>query len=367
MNRDWAEKDFYQILGVGKSSTPEQIKRAYRKLARRHHPDANPDDQSKAEKFKGISEAYSVLSDPDQRREYDEVRRLVESGGYSHFPGGGQGSPFGGQVNLEDLLGGFGDLFGRGRPTAASQGADLTANLRLTFEEAMEGATKSVSVRGLQSCPECGGTGARAGAPPDSCPVCSGQGTTVQNQGPFSFSRPCHQCQGSGRMIRDPCPGCRGRGARHRTRTVRVRVPPGVKSGGRIRIRGKGAPGRLGGSSGDLLVRTEVEAHPLFERRGKNLTLVLPLTYSEASLGATLEIPTLSGAVKLRVPAGTPNGKTFRIRGRGVPAPRGKPGDLLVEARVEVPKRVTRPQRRLLENLAEMDSGDIRSHFMVDR
>ncbi len=367
MNRDWAEKDFYQILGVGKSSTPEEIKRAYRKLARRHHPDANPGNESKAEKFKGISEAYSVLSDAERRREYDEVRRLVESGGYRHFPGGGQGAPFGGQVHLEDLLGGFGDLFGRGRHTAARKGADLAAGLRLTFEESIEGATKSVGVRGQTSCSDCGGTGVRSGGLPEACPVCSGQGTTVQNQGPFSFSRPCHQCQGSGKMIRDPCPGCRGRGSRHRTRTVKVRVPPGVKDGSRIKIREKGAPGRLGGPAGDLLVRVEVESHPLFVRRGNDLNLMLPLTYSEASLGATLEIPTLNGAVKLRVPAGTPNGKTFRIRGRGIPTPRGKRGDLLVEARVEVPKRVSRQQRRLLENLAELDSGDIRSHFEVGR
>ena len=367
MNRDWAEKDFYQILGVGKSSTPDEIKRAYRKLARLHHPDANPGDRGKAEKFKGISEAYAVLSDAERRREYDEVRRLVESGGYRHFAGGGGGSPFGSQVNLEDLLGGFGDLFGGRSPTAARKGADLTANLRLAFEEAIEGATKPVAVRGQAPCSDCGGVGTRSGTPPDACPVCSGQGTTVQNQGPFSFSRPCHQCQGSGRMIRDPCSGCRGRGTRHRTRTVKVRVPPGVKDGGRIRIRGRGAPGRPGGPAGDLLVRIEVESHPLFRRQGKDLTLVLPLTYSEASLGATLEIPTLNGTVKLRVPAGTPNGKTFRVRGRGVPARRGKNGDLLVEARVEVPKRVTRRQRRLLENLAEMDSGDIRSHFGAGR
>lgn len=368
MNRDWVDKDFYQILGLGKTSTPEEIKRAYRKLARRYHPDANPGDERKADRFKGISEAYSVLSDPERRREYDEVRRMAASGGFGHFPGGGagRGAPFGGQVNLEDLLGGFGDLFGRGQHGRAGKGADLTTGVRLTFEEALQGVTKSISVKGQASCPACGGVGARAGTVPDTCPVCSGQGATVQNQGPFSFSRPCHQCQGSGKMIREPCPSCRGRGARHRTRKVRVRVPAGVKDGGRIRIRGKGAPGRLGGPAGDLLVRVEVEPHPLFQRQGDDVSLVLPLTYSEAALGATLDIPTLNGSVKLRIPAGTPNGKTFRIRGRGVPRPRGKPGDLLVESRIEIPKRVTRQQRRLLQDLAETDRDDIRSHFMVN-
>ena len=275
MNRDWVDKDFYQTLGVGKSNTPEEIKRAYRKLARLYHPDANPGDHTKAEKFKEISEAYSVLSDSERRKEYDEVRRLVESGGYQHFPGAGSGhgGPFGGQVNLEDLLGGmggFGDLFGRaGRQARASKGADLTAELRLTFEESIEGVTKSIAVKGPASCPGCRGTGARAGTNPEICPACSGQGTTVQNQGLFSFSRPCTQCQGSGKIIRDPCPGCRGRGARHRTRQVRVKVPAGVKNGGRIKIRGKGAPGRSGGPSGDLLVRVEVERHPLFEAERK--------------------------------------------------------------------------------------------------
>lgn len=371
MNRDWVEKDFYQTLGVSKSQSAEEIKRAYRKLARQYHPDANPDDESKAEKFKEISEAYSVLSDSDRRKEYDEVRRMVESGGYQHFGGAtaGQGAPFGGQVNLEDLLGGFGgigDLFGRGgRQPGAGKGADLNADLRLTFEEALEGVTKSIAVKGRASCLDCRGTGARAGTTPQVCPSCSGQGTTVQNQGPFSFSRPCPRCQGSGSLIKDPCPGCRGKGVRHRTRHVRVKVPQGVRDGGRIKIRGKGAPSRFGGPPGDLIVQVEVEPHPLFRRNGKNLNLVLPLSYTEAALGATLEIPTLHGSVKLRVPPGTPNGKTFRVRGGGVPNRKGKAGDLLVEARVEVPKRVNRKQRQLLESLAELERDDIRSHFVA--
>ena len=370
MNRDWVDKDFYQTLGVDKSDSPEEIKRAYRKLARQFHPDANPGDQSKAERFKELSEAYSVLSDSERRKEYDEVRRMVESGGYSHFPGAGpgRGSPFGGQVNLEDLLGGFGDLFGRtGQQANASRGADLTAKTRITFEESLEGVTKSIPVRGQASCTVCRGTGARIGTTPEVCPACSGLGTTVQNQGVFSFSRPCHQCRGSGRLVRDPCQRCRGRGTRHRTRHVRVKVPQGVRDGGRLKIRGKGAPGRTGGPPGDLIVQVEVDSHALFQRNGKNLNLVLPLTYSEAALGATLEIPTLHGSVKLRVPPGTPNGKTFRVRGGGVPAGKGKAGDLLVEARVEIPKRVNRKQRQLLESLAELDGDKIRSHFEVNK
>ncbi len=372
MNRDWVDKDFYQTLGVGKSTTPEEIKHAYRKLARLYHPDANPGDPTKSEKFKEVSEAYSVLSDPERRQEYNEVRRLVESGGYQHFPGAGRGggAPFGGQVNLEDLLGGmggFGDLFGRpGQQGRASRGADLNAELLLTFEESLGGVTKSIAVKGLASCSECRGTGAQAGTQAEICPACSGQGMSVQNQGFFSFSRPCPQCQGSGKMIKEHCTGCRGRGARHRTRQVRVKVPAGVKDGSRIKVRGKGAPDRLGGPPGDLVVQIEVENHPLFERNGNHLNLVLPLTYAEAALGATLEIPTLNGPVKLRIPAGTHNGKTFRLRGRGAPARKGKTGDLLVEARVEIPKRLSKQQRRLLESLADLDSEDIRSHFVVE-
>ena len=371
MNRDWVDKDFYRTLGVAKSNSAEEIKRAYRKLARQYHPDANPGDESKAEKFKGISEAYSILSDPERRKEYDEVRRVVDSGGYRHFPGAGQDAPFGGQVNLEDLLGGFGgfgDLFGQGGQQARSgKGDDLSASLRLTFEEALEGVTRSIAVKGQASCLDCRGTGARAGTVPETCPTCAGRGATVQDQGPFSFSRPCHQCQGSGRLIRNPCPKCRGSGVRHRTRKVRVKIPPGVKDGGKIRIRGRGAPGRSGGPPGDLVVQVEVEPHPFFVRSGKNLNLVLPLTYTEAILGATLEIPTLHGSVKLRVPPGTPNGKTFRVRGGGVPTRKGKAGDLLVEARVEIPKRVNRKQRQLLESLAELERKDIRSHFEVNK
>lgn len=369
MNRDWVDKDFYQTLGVSKSNSAEEIKRAYRKLARLYHPDANPGDDSKAERFKEISEAYSVLSDSERRKEYDEVRRVVESGGYRHFPGGGTagGSPFGGQVNLEDLLGGFGDLFGRGGQQARGvRGADLTTSLRLTFEEALQGDTKLIAVKGQASCPDCRGSGAGAGSIPETCATCSGQGTTVQNQGLFSFSRPCHRCQGSGKLITDPCPGCRGRGSRHRSRKVRVKVPAGVKDGSRIKVRGMGSPGHSGGPPGDLVVGVEVEPHPFFRRTGKNLNLVLPLTYAEAALGATVEVPTLTGSVKLRVPGGTPNGKTFRIRGGGVPGKRGRKGDLLVEARVEIPKRVTRKQKQLLESLAELDRGDIRSHFEVN-
>lgn len=373
MNRDWVDKDFYKTLGVAKSNSAEEIKRAYRKLARQYHPDANPGDDRKADRFKEISEAYSILSDPDRRKEYDEVRRLVESGGYRHFPGAGpgQGGPFGGQVNLEDLLGGFGgfgDVFGRGgRQTGSGKGDDLTAGLRLTFEESLEGVTRSIAVKGKASCLDCRGTGARAGAVPEVCPACAGRGATVQNQGRFSFTRPCHQCQGSGTLIKNPCPRCRGTGSRHRTRHVRVKVPPGVKDGGRIKIRGRGAPGRSGGPAGDLVVEVEVEPHRFFVRNGKNLNLVLPLTYTEAILGATLEIPTLHGSVKLRVPPGTPNGKTFRIRGGGVPTKKGKAGDLLVEARVEIPKRVNRKQRQLLESLAELERDDLRSHFEVNK
>lgn len=371
MNRDWIDKDFYQTLGVTQDAGPEEIKKAYRKLAQKYHPDANPGDKGAEERFKEISEAYATLSSPEQRKEYDQVRRMAAGGGFTGF-GGGTGG-FGGQrvrvEDLSDLLGGFGglgDLFGFGsqsQGTGPVRGQDVQADLSIGFEDAVKGVTTAVTVHGAAACSRCGGSGAEPGTGVTTCPTCRGRGLVAQNQGFFSFSQPCPQCRGAGRLIEQPCRVCRGTGSESRTRQVKVRVPAGVQDGQTLRIRGKGGPGRNGGPDGDLLVRVRVAPSRSFGRRGKDLTLTVPITYTEAVLGAKIEVPTLNGAVKLRVPPGTPSGKTFRVRGKGVTPDKGPPGDLLVTVQVAVPEKVSREERRLLEDLAKLESEDVRSHL----
>ncbi len=370
MNRDWVDKDFYEILGVAPEATADEIKKAYRKLAQKFHPDANPDDASAEEKFKEISEAYATLSNAEQRKEYDQVRRMVETGGFAGY--GGSGGGFGGQqVRVEDLsdllggLGGIGDLFGfgsRGR-NGPAKGADVHADLTIPFDDAVKGLTTTLSVRGATTCSHCGGNGAEPGSTVTTCPTCGGQGVVAQNQGFFSFSQPCPQCRGAGRLIETPCKVCRGTGSETRTRQVKVRIPPGVQDGNTLRIPGKGAPGRNSGPSGDLLVKVNVAASRTFGRKGNDLTLTVPITYTEATLGTKLEVPTLNGAVKLKVPSGTPSGKTFRVRGKGVTPDRGRTGDLLVTVQVAVPSKVSKEEKKLLEDLAQVESDDVRSHL----
>lgn len=374
MNRDWVEKDFYKVLGVPDTATGEEIKKAYRKLAQTHHPDANPNDASAEDRFKEISEAYATLSDPEQRKEYDQVRRLAATGGFQGF--GGQPGGFGGyggqQVrveDLEDLLGGFGglgDLFGsgsrrsRGGPT---KGADLTTELTIGFEDAAFGVTTEVTIEGAATCTKCHGSGAEPGTSVITCPTCSGRGVVAQNQGFFSFSQPCPQCGGSGRLVEQPCTQCRGSGVENRRRRVKLRVPAGVKDGATLRLTGKGGPGSFGGPPGDLLVRIKVASSSKFGRKDNNLTIKVPITYTEATLGAKIEVPTLNGEVKVKIPAGTPSGKTFRVRGKGVNPERGKQGDLLVTVEVAVPQNVSKDEKRLLEELAEHEAEDVRSHL----
>lgn len=376
MNRDWVEKDFYKVLGVPDTATAEEIKKAYRKLAQTHHPDANPDDAGAEDRFKEISEAYATLSDPEQRKEYDQVRRLAATGGFQGFggqPGGGFGG-FGGQQvrveDLEDLLGGFGglgDLFGfssqqrsRGGP---AKGADLTTELTLGFEDAAFGVTTEVTIEGAATCTKCHGSGAEPGTSVTTCPTCGGRGVVAQNQGFFSFSQPCPQCGGSGRLVEQPCTQCRGSGVENRRRRVKLRVPAGVKDGTTLRLRGKGGPGSLGGPPGDLLVRIRVASSSKFGRKDNDLTIKVPITYTEATLGAKIDVPTLNGGVKVKIPAGTPSGKTFRVRGKGVDPERGKQGDLLVTVEVAVPKKLSKDEKRLVEELAEHEAEDVRSHL----
>lgn len=375
MNRDWLEKDFYEVLGVAETATQEEIKKAYRKLAQTHHPDANPGDESAEERFKEISEAYATLSDPEQRKEYDQVRRLAASGGFSGFGSGGPGGfgGFGGQQvrveDLQDLLGGFGgfsDLFGFGSQrsrTGPTRGADLATELTIGFEDAAFGVTTDVVVEGPATCSRCGGSGAEPGTTVTTCPTCGGRGVVAQNQGFFSFSQPCPQCGGSGRLIEQRCSQCRGTGTETRRRNVRLKVPAGVKDGTTLRLRGKGAPGASGGPPGDLLVKVRVAPSRTFGRKGNDLTVKVPITYSEAVLGTKVDVPTLNGAVKVKIPPGTPSGKTFRVRGKGIVPERGRPGDLLVTVEVAVPKKVSKEERELLEQLAEYETEDIRSHL----
>ncbi len=375
MNRDWVDKNFYETLGVSDTATPEEIKRAYRKLAQKFHPDTNPGDTKAEDQFKLVSEAYSILSDAEKRKEYDEVRRLVASGGFTGFGNGGFGDGGFSQTfrveDLGDLLGGgIGDLFGFGssarRGRGPQRGRDTTAQIHLSFDDAVRGVTTQVQVRGEASCGVCGGNGAEPGTKSLSCPTCRGTGQVAQSQGMFALPQTCPQCRGRGRLIDSPCSNCRGSGREQRTRTINVKIPAGVKDNATIKLPGKGEPGAGGAPAGDLLVKVDVASHPIFGRRDNNLTVTVPITYAEAALGTKLEVPTLNGPVTLKIPAGTNSGRTFRVRGKGVLLDRGKPGDLLVKVEVAVPSKLSRDEKKLLEQLAEFDNDELRAHLRVE-
>ena len=372
--KDWLEKDYYKILGVSKSATRVEIKKAFRKIAREHHPDANPGDKKAEARFKEASEANAVLSDAEKRKEYDEARSLF--GGGFKFNRGGQPSG-GGNAGFEDLFrnaaggGGnagsfsdiFGGLFNGGGPTTqrrATQrgprrGADIEGEATISFEQSVEGATISLRTISDEPCPSCRGTGAKAGTLPRVCPGCEGSGMqTTQAGGVFQMSEPCVECLGRGLIVDDPCPTCEGSGRGKSSKTMQVRIPAGVQDGQRIRLKGKGAAGENGGASGDLYVLVHVSPHKLFGRSGSNLTLDVPVTFTEASLGAEIEIPTLQGRkVKLRIPAATPNGRTMRVRGKGARKSDGSMGDLLVTIKVEVPDDLSPEAKAALEEYAE--------------
>jgi molecular chaperone DnaJ len=373
MNRDWVEKDFYKVLGVPETASAEEIKKSYRRLAQKHHPDANPGDASAEDRFKEISEAYATLSDAEQRKEYDQVRRLAATGGFSGFGGQGAGGFGGQQVRVEDLqdllsgFGGIGDLFGfgsqRGRGTGPTRGADMATELTIGFEDAAFGVETEVVIEGPAPCSRCSGSGAEPGTQVTTCPTCGGRGVVAQNQGFFSFSQPCPQCGGSGKLIEQKCTKCHGSGTENRRRHVKLRVPAGVKDGSNLRLRGKGAPGSFGGPAGDLMVRIRVAPSHKFGRRDNDLTLKVPITFTEATLGTKIEVPTLNGGVKVKIPAGTPSGKTFRVRGKGISPERGRQGDLLVTVEVAVPQKVSKEEKRILEELAEHETDEIRAHL----
>jgi molecular chaperone DnaJ len=350
---DWANKDFYRELGVSKTATHDEIKKAYRKLARANHPDSNPGDSAKHEKFKAVAEAYDVVGDEEKRKKYDEVRSLYGGGFRGGFPGGTSGDGAAG-FDLGDLLrdraGGFGDLFGdifgsRGRTqtrTRPVRGADVETNATISFTDALNGVTIGLRLTSDAPCPDCHGTGGKPGTQPKICPECEGAGFVVNSTGGgFSINETCPRCGGRQLVYDEACPTCHGSGRGTSARSIQARIPAGVKDGQRIRLRGKGGAGENGGSPGDLFVTVKVTPHRLFGRKADNLTLDVPVSFDELALGAEIKVPTLGGnAVTLKIPAGTPSGRTFRVRGRGATKKDGTKGDLLATVQVQVPARL---------------------------
>jgi molecular chaperone DnaJ len=368
--REWFEKDYYKTLGVSQSATAKEITKAYRKLARDLHPDKNPGNAVAEEKFKEVASAYDVLGDDAKRKEYDEVRTLG--------PMGGRGAPGSGgfSFNVDDMGdGSLGDLFGnmfgrggqaRGRGGASSgvgprRGADISAQLTVDFKDSISGITTTLYLTTDAQCSTCHGSGARPGTSPTMCSACGGRGVVDDNQGMFSFSTPCRVCGGQGTRIEDPCSTCRGSGVEKRQREVKTRIPAGVKDGQTIRLKGRGGPGRNGGPAGDLLVELKVMPHPLFGRSGDNLTVTVPVTFSEAVLGAEIYVPTLDGTrVTLRLKPGTQTGSRHRVKGKGIVTARNT-GDLIVTVEVQVPTDLTESQRAAIDQLAAATTVNPRS------
>jgi molecular chaperone DnaJ len=366
--KEWLEKDFYKVLGVPKNASADDIKKAYRKLARQNHPDANKGDVRAEERFKEVSEAYSVLSDPAKRKEYDEARSLFGGAGGYRFPGGPGGGQTGGfPFDLGDIFGqqggrqsgGLGDLLGgiftggrtRTPPgTRPRRGADVETEATIGFRDAVDGVTVPLRMTSDSPCPACSGTGAKAGTVPRVCPDCEGVGMRATTQGGrLAMTEPCRTCRGRGLVVEDPCPTCHGSGRGTSSRTMQVRIPAGVHDGQRIRLRAKGAAGERGGPAGDLYVTVHVQPHERFGRKGEHLTIVVPVSFPDAALGGELTVPTLNGPpVTLKVPPGTPSGRTFRVRGKGTARRDGTKGDLLVTVEVVVPDHLDDEAREAL-------------------
>ena len=365
-----SKRDYYEVLGVSRTATDQEIKSAYRRLAVKFHPDKNPNDSSAEEKFKEAAEAYSVLSDAEQRRRYD---RFGHAGVSSAAGAGAWGAPgFGG---IEDILGdlfGFGDVFGGGRAgnrrTAAQRGADLRYDLEISLEEAANGMTAQLRIPRLEGCETCKGSGAAAGTQPENCQTCGGTGQVRYQQGFFSVARTCHACRGVGRVIKSPCPDCKERGRVEREKQMEVKIPAGVETGSRLRVQGEGEAGTQGGPAGDLYVVIHVAEHEQFERQGSNLYEAVPITFAQAALGADIMVKTLDAEEKLKVPMGTQTGTVFRLKGKGMPVLGGRGrGDLFVSVTVITPTTLTREQRKLLEQLAEVENKDLEDKGLVDK
>ncbi len=365
-----APKDPYKTLGVDKKASADEIKKAYRKLARQYHPDKNPGDAAAEERFKDIQQAYGVLSDPDKRKQYDQGGGFFggfDPGAFRTGGGGAGGSGFGGFGDiLSDLFGGGG---GAGaRKPVPERGRDLETEVHVSFEQAMEGAQVPVVAQVPSACPTCHGTGAKPGTSPTVCPRCQGRGIESQGQGLFSISQPCPQCGGTGTQITDPCPTCQGRGQTMQVKRYRVNIPAGVKDGGRVRLAGKGEPGRRGGTPGDLYVITRVADSPVFRRKGDNLEVDVPITIVEAIRGATVDVPTLSGSKRIRVPAGTQHGTVQRLRGEGPPKLSGKGrGDIHYRLSIDVPRSLNREQQKAVDDLAQVMDGNPRERLFAGR
>jgi molecular chaperone DnaJ len=383
--KDYVEKDYYKVLGVPKDASTAEIKKAYRKLAREYHPDANKGDAKAEERFKEVSEANDVLSDPKRRKEYDEARALFANGGFRGGPGGaggfgfdfgdlfgggaggpsgpggpgGAGGGFGGPGGLGDIFGGLFNRGGTTRTTASRRGADVESEVTLSFLEAVNGATVPLRMTSQAACKSCQGTGAKAGTTPRVCPTCVGTGHVSRGQGGFALSDPCRDCKGRGLIVDDPCPVCHGSGRATSARTMQVRIPAGVSDAQRIRLKSKGAQGERGGQPGDLYVTVHVEAHPVFGRKGDNLTISVPVTFPEAALGGTIKVPTLGGPpVTLKLPPGTANGRTMRARGKGAVRKDGTRGDLLVTIEVAVPQQVSGKAQEALEHYRQATAAE---------
>lgn len=379
--QDYVSKDFYKTLGVPKDANADEIKKSYRKLARKYHPDANKGDKGAEEKFKEISEAYDVLSDSKRRKEYDDARILFGSrGGFrgGQRSGGGFSGQAGPGFDFSDLFGtssgggasaggGLGDvlggLFGQARSGrhagSARRGSDVESEVTLSFTDAAQGLTLPLRMSSEARCSACRGTGDRNANLPNTCPACGGTGTTGRNAGGFAFAEPCATCKGRGLIVDSPCLACGGSGHAPSTHTMNVRIPAGVQDGQRIRLKGKGSPGEFGGPAGDLYVVVHVSPHQLFGRKGNALTITVPISFAEAALGAQVSVPTLSGSpVTVKVPPGTASGRTFRIRGKGVTQKDGSLGDLLATVAVQVPQRLSAEAKQALETFAQATKDD---------
>lgn len=379
-NSEWANKNYYADLGVSSSATDDEIKKAYRKLARENHPDKNPGDKAAEDRFKKAAEAYDVLGDDKKRKEYDELKALLASGGIrGGFGSGGTGFPGGfrtstGGFDASDIFGGsgqgggfsadgglgdiFGGLFNRGsgprqsaRPT---RGADVETDITLSFVEAAKGTTIPVELTGEAPCNTCHGSGSKSGHPAK-CGVCAGTGFTSENKGAFGFSAPCPNCGGAGEVITDPCDNCNGRGTVHKSRSITVRIPAGVEDGQKVRLAGQGEAGPNGKPAGDLFVKVSVKKDDVFTRDGNNILVTIPVSFTELALGAAISVPTLDKPVKLKLPAGTSNGRTLRVRGRGIEN-RGVSGDLMVTVQVSVPKNLNDAATEALRAYAEAEA-----------
>lgn len=357
-----AKRDYYEILGVDKGASEKELKKSYRRMAMKYHPDRNPGDEKAEAQFKEVNEAFEILSDAQKRQAYDQFGHAgVDSNS-------GMGGASAGSGGFGDVFGDiFGDIFsgqaGSGRGHSGHRGADLQYNMELDLKEAVKGVTKTIEVPSYDACGSCHGSGAKKGSQPTTCHTCQGQGQVRIQQGFFAMQQTCPECQGSGQIIKNPCPDCRGEGRKRTTKSLSVKIPAGIDTGDRIRLTGEGEAGMTGGSSGDLYVQMHVREHAIFQRDGRHLYCEIPVSFIDAALGSEMEAPTLDGRVKLKVPAETQTGKMFRLRGKGVTSTRGgAAGDLICKVTVETPVKLSEHQKKLLREFQDSLESDDKQH-----